>query len=179
MNRKTGQTLIEIMVTLVILSLIAAAFMKLIGPHLDFFKRAQIRQQANGDARKCMETISRFLTNAKASSVVIKTPPLASPPPNSEIDFTAMDNSSTYVIKWSTSPPNSVHVLRTASGSTIPVDTIIGNNVTGLMFTGDFRDPTIVNVSLQIDVVLDNSNQDSSIYTILQTNQVVRMAYSQ
>jgi prepilin-type N-terminal cleavage/methylation domain-containing protein len=177
MKRQNGMTLLESMLALTILVIIAVAFVKLLAPNIGFFKKAEGRLQGNSEARKTMETVRRLLGNGKASTVSILTPTNTAPP-NSQISFESLDGFS-YVISWVA--PNSVQVQRTptppAAGTT--VTNIIANNVTGLMFTLDFRDPAVINVSLQVDIPLDQSGTGTSVYTILQPNQSIRMAASQ
>jgi type II secretory pathway pseudopilin PulG len=174
--RKSGFTIIETMLGMAILVIIAIAMVKLLKPNIAFFQRFEARQQANFDARKCLDTIRRLLSNGKSSTVVITTP--TNGPPNSWIGFQGVDGSSS-TIRWSNSPPNTVHVLHSVKGDTNYTDTVVATNVSGLMFTLDFRDPNIINVALQLDMPLDRSGQATSVYTLLQPNQSIRMVTSQ
>ncbi len=175
MKRQNGMTLLESLLALTILVVIAAAFVKLLAPNIGFFKRAEGRLQATSEARKSLDTFRHLLSNGKASTVSISTPNNSSPP-NSQISFDSLDGYS-YIISWVT--PNSVQVQRTPTAGGTTVTNIIANNVTGLMFTLDFRDPAIIDVSLQVDMPLDQSGNSTSVYTILQPNQSIRMAASQ
>src|SRR4051812_27231245 len=87
-----GFTTIEVLIAGVMGALIILVLISSSSKLSRFFFRGRIKQQAQLEARGCLETIERTLANGKASTVVVSTPPttLAS----SRIQFTGQDGSS-------------------------------------------------------------------------------------
>ena len=54
-----------------IIAIMALAIMRLGNPMLRYFQHSRAEQQANEQLRICLETITRTLSNAKASSLVV------------------------------------------------------------------------------------------------------------
>jgi type II secretory pathway pseudopilin PulG len=130
------------------------------------------KTRLNNSARNTMDIISRTLRIADPGSVVINTP--FGGQPNSSIEFFSVEKSTfntRYRIYWSSAPVNTVHIER---GNT---HSIIGRDVSSLMFTGDYRDPSVMNVTLRLDTAYDVSGA-SRTFSLVFPNQNVRMATS-
>jgi len=168
-----GFTVVEMTVTAAIIGILAIAIAKLFSPTMVFYQRTQARQKVTQEARICMETMEQVLSNGKSSSLNISTPVTTPTVQFSQASFESMDGTS-YVITWSTSPLNSVHLQHTLSSGVIN-DKILATNVTGINFGIDVNDPAIVNVTLQMTAALDNSGSPDSIANILLPTQTVRM----
>lgn len=164
----------EIILVVALLSIIFMAGIKLWPGTTKFLLRSQSRQQANIQARICIETLERVLANGKSSSLQILTPATTPVMPSSQIIFQSVDGS-TYTVTWSTSPTNSVHILRQVLGSATTVDTILATRVTSLVFAIDYRDPSSLSVTLQMSVPVDSSGAPDSYFTILLPNEYIRM----
>ena len=177
-EREKGFYLTEVLLVAALTGLIFLAIVRLLSPTLRFFQGSQARQQANMQARVCLETIQRVMSNGKASSLVVSTPPTIPPVGSSQARFYAVDGS-TYTITWSTAPMNTVHLQKwtTPSGSA-RIDTVLATHVTGLHFTFDTHDPGIVQVTLEIKVPLDATGLPGHFYTISLPNQTVLMVAS-
>jgi prepilin-type N-terminal cleavage/methylation domain-containing protein len=165
MNKK-GFTLLEILLTASIIGAIVLAITHLGFPLIKFFQQSRSRQQANTEARICLETMERVLSNGKASTLVISNSPTIPPMQSGRAQFQTMEGSS-YTITWSSGPANSVHLLRTPLGGTVAVDTMLATHVTELSFLWDMSDPAILTVTLQMTVPLDSSGSPDSFLTIM------------
>ncbi len=170
-----GYTLIEIILTAAIVGIVILAISQLIFPLIKYFQQSRARQQTNSEARVCLETIARVLSNAMASSMVISTPVTTPAAPQaSEAQFQSVDGSTCTVI-WSTSPMNTVHLLRTPPGGTVAIDTVLASHVTGFSFAWATNDPSLVNVTLQMTVPLDASGSPNSTFSILLPPMTTRL----
>jgi prepilin-type N-terminal cleavage/methylation domain-containing protein len=168
---KSGFTLIEIMVAVALLGIATFAAFNLFSPIVKFFPRSQARSQAILQARQCMETIDRVMSSGRASTLVL---PAVSTVPFSTAQFIGVDQSS-YTITLSSSPLNSVHLLRTLPGAALPIDTVLATNVTMLNFLVDLNNPGFVQVTFQMIAPLDSSGSPDSFYTIFLPNQTIVM----
>ena len=176
-RRTRGFTLAEGLLVGVVVSMLLLVMVKISSRMFTFIARSQTRQKANMEARRCLETIERMMSNGRASTLMISTPATSPMVPNSRVQFTAMDGSF-YTILWSTAPMNTVHIRRTPAGSAATTDTLLATHVNVLVFLADLTDPAIVTVSLQMTVPLDTSNPPKSVYTIPLFNRTLRMISS-
>jgi len=174
LRRKSGITLVELLIAVAFVGLLALAVVRLLQPTLVYFKHTQSRQQAMLQARACLETLQRLLSNGKASTMTISTPSGTPTVQNSRAQFLTTDNSS-YIITWSSSPMNSVQVFQTPQGQATAINTILARNVTGLAFGWDMRDPAIITINLQMTIPLDSSGSSTSVLTLQLPPQTVRM----
>ncbi len=176
MRHRGGMSLVEILVTMAIITVIVAGGATLFTKNIIFFKRIQIRQQVMSQSRSCMERIEQMLRNGKASTLVIETPTAPPAAPNSKVLFALQ--------KPLASGTNEIEIY--LEGSTVyvqelrpgadPARQALASNVTGLTFSGDSTDPAIVSVSLHIDAPVDTSRNPPQRLTLILPDRVVRMA---
>jgi len=174
MKRRGGFTLIEMVLTTALLSLLVLAVARLGFPTFKFMQRSQARQEAQAQARICLETVERVMSNGRASTVTISNSPTTPPMQSGQIQFQSVDESS-YTITWSTAPPNSVHLQHTPQGSSSTTDTVLATSVTGFSFGWNPVDPSIINVNFVMSVPLDSSGSPDSILTFILPPQTIQM----
>ena len=176
LRRENGLTMLELLLVAAILGTVTLAAVRLVVPMITFIRRAPARQSAQMQMRACMETMERVLSNGKAGTLVIATPPTTPTIQFSSATFQSQDGSG-YTIYWSPSPVNSVHLQRTPPGGT-PSDTVLATNITALVFGVAGNDPGLITVTLQMTVPLDSSGSPGSFFTILLPTQTIRMISS-
>jgi Tfp pilus assembly protein PilW len=169
-STSSGFTLIEFLITVGLMGLVIFTVSKFTPFVLQYFHQSQAKTTLNDEARVTLDTIIRLLRNGLASSVVIDTPTAASPP-NSRIAFRTTDGAA-QVIEWVA--PKQVEVRRTPAGGA-ETTSVIGRNVTGLLFTMDYRDPSIIQVTLRLDVAYDQSSRKDRVFSVVLPSQQVRM----
>jgi prepilin-type N-terminal cleavage/methylation domain-containing protein len=170
-RREHGFTLIEVLAVVALVGVIFLVIHQFLSPILTFFQGNQSRQVAALEARVCLTTIERLMANGKASTLTISTPATTPVVQSSQAQFLSVDGS-TYTITWSMTPANSIHVLQTMAPGTTVNDTVLTTHATQLTFSwSDPRDPSTIDITLQITVPLDASH----VSTILLPNQRVQM----
>ena len=175
MNRK-GISLMEIMFSVAILGVVFAAVSHLMAPAAGFFRDGLARQQANNEARSCMNTIGTAMRAGLANSVRLSTPNTTPVVPWSRIDFNLP--LSAPLASGTTSYTFSLVNHAVQMTEYVPPHTLLGprtlaSNVTKLMFVPvDSRDPSLFIVSLRIDAPLGNSGQT---FTTIELNQEIHM----
>jgi Tfp pilus assembly protein PilV len=174
LKRQNGFSVVEIMISAFIAGLLMLLIFKFSTGIFKFYARTQGRQQANMEARRCLDTIDRAISNARADTLMISTPDTTPAIPNSQVSFTGLDNAS-YTITWSTSPANSVHLFKTPAGSSTTTDSILSTHATVLVFVTTAADPTLITVSFRTTTLLDNSGNPDSYYTLDMPNRAIRM----
>src|SRR5262249_11921712 len=142
-----GFTLLEAILATALTAAALLVIVKMVSPVTRFFRASQGRQMANFEARTCMDTIQRVMSNGRISTLAITTPSTVPLMPFSEAQFNTVDGSS-YTIMWSTAPMNSVHLERVNSAGSF-TDTILSAHATALNFTLDLDDPAKVFITLQ------------------------------
>ena len=176
-----GITLTEILISSFIALIVIGALIRLATHTLPFYKRTMVRQEIMSEARTSIGIISQFLRQGKAGTLIIQTPNVMPIVPNSQVDFDfqipmpsgatkgriGLDNGRLYTQERALNGDPTKHqdARYVASG------------VTGLMFTGDYRDPALVSVSINIVKALDANTREhpDRVATIMLTNQTVRM----
>jgi len=176
MKNHSGFSLLEMLLVAALIGLVILAATQLLFPVINFFQRGRAQQKATLEARTCIETIERVLSNGRASTVVISTPPTTPAMPSGQIQFLGVDTS-TYTISWSTSPMNTVHLQKTSAAG-VTNDTVLATHVTQLSFCWNPNDPGILNVTLQMTVPFDSSGSPGSFLTIYLPGQTLRMVTS-
>jgi prepilin-type N-terminal cleavage/methylation domain-containing protein len=170
---RRGFSLVEAILAVTILAIISITLARFMGPTTQFFKRFQVRYQLTSEGRTCVDTIARLLAKAKPETLIISTPPGS--PPNSQIQFDMVPPSATsvsnYTISWS-----GREVLMNVAGGI--QGRRLASNVIGLIFTGDSRDPAMLRVTLQMEAPWDQSGQPDRVYSLLLSNQVLRVGGS-
>src|SRR5258706_2083148 len=98
-----GFTLMEAILSVVILAVVASVVFKLLLPVPQFFRRFQAKQRITSDSQTALDTIQRALRQGDPSSVRFSTP--AGAPPWSRIDFNLVTelttHTSSYAFYWS------------------------------------------------------------------------------
>jgi prepilin-type N-terminal cleavage/methylation domain-containing protein len=176
MNRRRGFSLIELMFSVAILGLVFLAASHMNAPVLSFFQNSQSRQKANSEARACLYMISTAMKGGLANSVHISTPVTVPVVPNSRIDFFLAAPLASGTTAYAFYLANrAVLVQEYPGGAGVQLGKQLATNVSGLMFTGDYRDPSIVYVSLRIDAPLDSSGRADRVTTIQVADQEIHM----
>ncbi len=91
--RRTGYTLVELMMVVAILGIIASAGPLLLRNLQDFFLMTTARNEIERDARSSLDTINRFIRQAVDGTIAIDTPPSGGGP-YSRIRFTDIEGRS-------------------------------------------------------------------------------------
>jgi len=189
-----GFTLVEVLAAVIITGLLVAVLSGYLKQIPLFFRRIQAQQQTQSESRTAMDTLNRFLRSGQPNTVTICScnnawctaaagacTTTAADPPNSQIDFTTRDGHLRrfYLGTGSNSlPANTLAMDDFVSVST--ATTILAHHVTSIMFTGDSSDLSIVNVSLRLDVPLDNSGAPNTpAVTLIFPTQSIRMVSTQ
>ncbi len=171
---KRGFTLPELMIVGFIGGLLALAFANFFSKAGPAIKRTQVRQEVTMGGRKLMATILQTLRGAKPRSVVIRTF-AGSTCPNSQIDFQLHAALPSGITAYQIYLDNGTVYMRESRGGTHLIPKPIGSHVTFLNFTGDYRDPTTLSVSLRIDAPYDSSNNPTHVTSMSLLNQTVRL----
>jgi prepilin-type N-terminal cleavage/methylation domain-containing protein len=174
MKHRDGFTIIEMLLTAALLGLVVLVVAQLGFPLFKFIQRSQSRQEAQAQARICLETVERAMSNGRASTVTISNSPSTPPMQSGQVQFQAVDGSS-YTITWSTAPPNSVHLQHTPLGSSLTTDTVLATSVTEFSFGWNPGDPSIINVNFVMSVPLDSSGSPDSVMTLMLPPQTIQM----
>ena len=171
-----GFTLTEAMLTFALLGVVILFVHKLGAPISSFFQHSLARQKANNEARSCLNTISVAMRAGLANSVCITTPAGVTVP-NSRIDFitaSKLASGTTAYAFYLTPNPSAPNwtVQKQEFNALGMSQQPLATNVTSLMFTGDYRDPSVLYVSLRIDAAFGSSGQ--AVTTVDLPDQEVR-----
>ena len=175
MSRNAGRygfTLIEVLMSFAVLGFVILFVYKFGAPIFTFFQHSQARQTATNEARSCLNTIGTAMRAGLANSVNRSTANGVTAP-NSRIDFAlpAPLASGTTAYAFFLTPSRTVQMQEfKTSGS---ITKTLASNVTGLMFTGDYRDTSVFYVTLRIDAPFDS--QGKTFTTIDLEDQEVHM----
>jgi hypothetical protein len=178
--RKThGLSLVETLLAALIGTLLVGGIIYLMTQSGTFFRRMRTRQQVQLESRGCMDRIDQLFRNARARSLVISTPPGTPIVPNSRVDFVLQrplaSGATAYAIYLEGNTVYGEEFSPTADRAPQPLAT----RVTGLMFTGDSRDPGFVGISLRIDAPWDaNTSDPSRMSTLIVPNHIVHLVES-
>lgn len=147
---------------------------------MPYFKRTAIRQELMSQSRSCINLIQQAARNGKAASVVISTPPSPAATtllvPYSRIDFPLQTELASGTTAYGIYlKDGSVYSQEYVKAGPRPAPRVMASHVTGLMFTGDARDPGVLKVTLRIDKPWDTSGDPTHVSTILLPNQVIQM----
>lgn len=85
-NNNPGITLAELLVSVVIMGFMMLGVSTFFSRGIDFFRVTEAKVSVQRDARHCLETMNRYLRQAKATSVVLKRYN-TSQPPYSMVEF--------------------------------------------------------------------------------------------
>jgi Tfp pilus assembly protein PilV len=170
-----GYTLIEAVIAAALLSVVIFGLVRFMSKVNPFLQRSLVRQTVGRESRIAMDLIRQYLRNARARTVRISAHDANSQYPNSQIDFafqTPLPSGATaYQMYLSNGAIYGVE--KNPSGGVQPAK-VLASHVANLTFTGDTQDPSLVNVSIQVDVpVVTNGKTDNS--TIVLPNQTIRM----
>jgi type II secretory pathway pseudopilin PulG len=180
MKNRSGWTLIEAIVSVVVLLTIALVAAKIGTPITTFYKRSIVRQKMNTESRAAMTAMVQALQLGKASSLKISTGPATPVVPNSRVDFDLLrpkENGTTgYAIYVDAN--HQLELVPLPLGATAG-GKVLADNVMGLIFSGDSNDPAIVYITLQIEAGLDATGTDDKISKIQILNQEVHMVVNQ
>jgi prepilin-type N-terminal cleavage/methylation domain-containing protein len=172
LNRR-GVTMIEMVAVVAILAVIVAIFAMLLGKNTTMYKRMQVRQTVMIQSRTAMDMMQQRLRNGKARSMVISTPDETPIVPNSRIDFVLQaplpSGATAYALYLSSRTAYAVEYPNGLSPK------VLARNVSGLMFTGDALDPSVVGITLRIDAPYDATGHPDHTSTIILPNQKVHM----
>lgn len=184
MNRRTGFTLVELMIVVGIGALILLAVVPLAGQVIAYLQRAKVKQQLNTETRVAMDTMVQTVRKGLAASVArcSCTVPeqtcqsaacgTSSAPssniPFSHLDFVAQDNA-THSFYWT---GNTLAMDVYLNGATTPsIHQTLASNVAGLTFGGNVQDPAVIGISLLLSASGGGSAQAQAVVS----NRVVHM----
>ena len=186
--------MIEMMAALAIAGILVLAFIRFLPQGATLFRRIQVHQQTQTQARSAMDAMTMTLRNGIAASVQICScndtrctggAPDPDPcttslavPPYSQINFSTQDG---HWRRFYWRSDNSLIMADAPDAvvtSTATV-TVLARNVGSIMFTGDARDLSVVNISLRIDAPLDMSGSTWTVTTMILPTQSVRMISAQ
>lgn len=178
-----GVTLLEIMVVVAILVVVGGGIALLFTNSLDFFQRIRVRQKSMSEARQCVETIETIMRSGDSRTLLITTPTSGTPiVPNSRVDFEfktpLVSGTTAYSIYLSAAV---VYAMEFNPSKPNLAPRRLATNVSGLSFTNDSQDPSVLNVSLRIDAPYDPSRSvrtPSRMFTFILPNHTVRMLES-
>src|ERR1017187_3960582 len=102
LGRENGLTLMEMIMTAVIIGAVTYAAVRLGTSITNFVQRTPPRQHAQMEMNACMDTMDRVLSNGKSSTLNIATPPTTPTLQYSSATFQSKDGA-TYTIYWSNS----------------------------------------------------------------------------
>ena len=177
MRSSRGFTLAETLLTFAILGVVVLFVHRLGIPVFSYFQHSQVRQKTNNEARSCLNTINTAMKGGLANSVRITTP-VGISAPNSRIDFTLAvplpSQTTAYAFYLAADRTVQMQEYSTVN-ATEPSPKTLATNVTGLIFTGDYRDPSIIYVSLRFDAAFESSLKTGSLTTISIPNQEIHM----
>ena len=174
-RRSSGMTILETTFVAAIAAIIILALVRFVSRTMPVFRRLSVRQQVLLDSRTCIDSIVQMLNAGTAKSLAISTPSGTAVVPNSRVDFALetpltsgttayaiyLDNNTVYRQDFALNGPREPRPLAT--------------HVSGLMFTGDSRDPAIVTVTLRMDAPWDASGDPTHVTTLLVPNQVAHL----
>jgi prepilin-type N-terminal cleavage/methylation domain-containing protein len=159
-SNQKGLTLVELMMVLMLMGLVLYVTVTMISKALKMWQHASVQTQMSLDSRTALDTMSKLLQSGRSGTMSIATPTGAGVPPNSEITFTKSDGQKIDIL-WS------ARTIQVKIG-TLDYKTIC-SNVTGLMFTGDYSDPSVVHISLRMDKAYAGSSDSQTVYVLNQT----------
>jgi type II secretory pathway pseudopilin PulG len=161
-------TLVELLIAMVMMGFILYAAVLMISRAMKMWQRSSVQSQMSLDARTMIDTISKLLQGGRSGTVVISTSP--STPPNSKIKFTQTNGQDVNIYWGAGLGPGDAGIIQITIGTQPPKT--IGSNVSGLMFTGDYSDPSVVHVSLRMDKTYGAVSDNQTVYVL---NQTVRL----
>jgi prepilin-type N-terminal cleavage/methylation domain-containing protein len=164
-----GFTLVEVMLAVALGTLVVLMATGSLSKAITYFHSSSVQGSMEADARDAMATMTHLLQQGKASSTIISTPDVTSPP-FSKIQFvSASDPTTHYSFFYSNGSVQMQTTNTTTNVSTNPKT--IANHVTTLSFMGDTQDPASLLVTLRLDQQIDGRRSDS----VLLANQAVHM----
>jgi prepilin-type N-terminal cleavage/methylation domain-containing protein len=167
-----GMTLTELMIVAAMSALVILALAKIGGQITGFFRHTRVRQQVQSQARDTMSLIQQTLQKAKPATIVIDTPNTLPVVPNSRIQFELQNPMPSGATTFSFYLSDNVLYAKEGLQST----RVVANNVTGLMFSGDSRDPYLIKVSLRIEAPWDPAHDDAAhVSSIILPEQAVHI----
>lgn len=144
-NPRAGYTLAEVMVTVAIIGILFVVGPSLLTGMENFFLMTTARNNIQRDARQSLDVMNRFLRQAKASTIVISSPPFGTTGgPYSQIAFQLPDGRTMRFYQYGRNLMQST----TSTNGAITTQTI-ANDLAYLAFSFPRTDdPTIVSVAL-------------------------------
>ncbi len=179
-HNRQGVTLFEMLITAVLVGPILVGVALMMKGNFTFFKRTGVRQDVLSQSRTAIDTILRMLRQARPNTLVISTPAAAEMIPNSRVDFilqTVLPSGATAYALYLENGTVFSREFVPPGGPQPP--RALASHVTGLLFTGSSLDPSIVSVSLQMEVPWDATNDPTHVTKINIPNQVVHLTGSQ
>ena len=174
MNEK-GFTLTEVLLATAIIGVVGYAAARMHAPISRFFTQSTARQRATMEARSCLDTMGMAFRVGKANTVQISTP--VGPPvvPNSQIDF-QLTQPAGPIGGYEFQLANRQILMRYMDTNYVvqPGSKVMASNVTSLIFTADYRDPSVIYVSIQTDTPM-GSFEGATVFTIQMLNQEFHM----
>ena len=177
-RNKRGMTMIELLLVMAIFTVVVYAFIEFFSKTAPIVKRTQVRQEVTLGGRTSMDSILQCLRGGKARTLQISTPGGATASPNAKIDFDLQTPLPSGTTAYTIFLANRTVFLQEHSTTIAnPVPKVLAKNVSMLSFTADYRDPTIVSVSMRIDAAWDAKQQidTTRISSLLLLNQVVHL----
>ena len=167
MTRK-GFTLIEIMLSVAIMTMVLLPTAFFISQSITYFRSQQMRTQLLSDALTCRNTVSRFMRLGSAKTLQISTDFANNAPPNSHASFTRASDGTAYDFSW---VDNTVVMNVTPPGLTTNASTIASKVIDLKFIVPDPGVPTQVLLSIRLSAPVDGKHTAAATLT----SQLIQM----
>jgi hypothetical protein len=170
-----GYTLVEMVLTAAVSGAVILGLVRFSATAGNYLNRSYVRHQVNIQGRVGLASIQNLLAKAKASTLSISTASGSPIVPNSQAQFSD-EQGNQYTISWSNDPKNTVNLQTVRASDSVTTNTTLAKDVSLLIFNVDYRDPAIIQLSMEVSVPLRTMlTSTSTPYKFFVSNQLIRM----